>query len=120
MKVACLQLTTTGNYEKNLKKILILYKKCIFKGADFILTPETSSIMSDDKKKLKEIVYSMKLDPLIKETKKICLKYKKWILIGSLAIKDRVDLRNRSVLIGPSGKVKCYYFVMTNLKVEKL
>ena len=66
MKVACIQLSTGENYEKNLKKILILYKKCISKGADFILTPETSSIMSDDKKKLKEIVHSMKLDSLIR------------------------------------------------------
>ena len=121
MKVACIQLSTGENYEKNLKKILILYKKCISKGADFILTPETSSIMSDDKKKLKEIVHSMKLDSLIRETKKICLKYKKWILIGSLAIKDRVDLRNRSVLIGPSGKVKCYYdkINMFDVKISK-
>ena len=51
----------------------------------------------------------MNNDPLIKEVKKISKKNKKWILIGSLAIKDGKKYRNRSIMIGPKGNIVAYY-----------
>ena len=37
-------------------------------------------------------------------------RYKKWILIGSLILKiGKNKLVNRSILISPKGKIKCYY-----------
>ena len=36
-------------------------------------------------------------------------KYKKWILIGSLIIKNKKKLFNRSVLIDDKGKIKTFY-----------
>ena len=51
----------------------------------------------------------MKKDPLVKDIKKISKKNKKWILIGSLPIKDRRKLRNRSIMISPKGNIAAYY-----------
>ena len=63
----------------------------------------------------------MKADPLIKEIKKIAKKFKKWILIGSLSIKDGKKYRNRSIMIGPNGKIVKYYdkISMFDVKLTK-
>ena len=51
----------------------------------------------------------MNKDPLVKEIKKISKKNKKWILVGSIAIKDKDKFRNRSIMIGPKGNIVTYY-----------
>ena len=60
----------------------------------------------------------MKTDPLIKEIKKIAKKFKKWILIGSLSIKDGKKFRNRSIMIGPNGKIVKYYDKISMFNVK--
>jgi len=121
MKVSCIQLSSGENYQKNLKKYLFFLKKAIYKGADLILTPETSSIITEDKKMLIENTYSMKNDIFIRETKILCKRFKRWVLIGSLPIKDRNKLKNRSIMINSSGKIVCYYdkINMFDVKLQK-
>ena len=51
----------------------------------------------------------MSTDPLIKILKLLAKKNKKWILIGSLFLKERNKIRNRSIMINPKGKVDTYY-----------
>ena len=121
MKVSCIQLSSGENYQNNLKKYLYYLKKAIYKGADLILTPETTSIVTDSKKLLLDNSYSMKEDVFIKETKVLCKKFKKWVLIGSLPIKDGNKLKNRSVMINSNGKIASYYdkINMFDVKLEK-
>lgn len=109
MKVACIQLSSTANYDKNCKEILNYINIAITKKSEFIITPETSSIITDDKKKLLKFSYEMKNDPLIKNVKKIAKNKKRWIMIGSLPIKVGKKLRNRSILINHYGKIQKYY-----------
>ena len=109
MKVACIQLSSGENYNKNCKQIIYFINQAIRKKADLIITPETSSIITSDKEKLFGNSYPMKKDPLVKDIKKISKKNKKWILIGSLPIKDRRKLRNRSIMISPKGNIAAYY-----------
>ena len=109
MKVACIQLSSGENYNKNCKQIIYFINQAIRKKADLIITPETSSIITSNKKKLFKNSYPMKQDPLVKDIKKISKKNKKWILIGSLPIKDRGKLRNRSIMISPKGNITAYY-----------
>jgi|TARA_B110000093_G_scaffold65497_1_gene71103 predicted amidohydrolase len=109
MIVSCIQLSSGENYKHNLKKYLHFVKKSINKNADLILTPEMTSIVTDEKNKLLKNSYTMEGDLFIKETKILCRKFKKWILIGSLPIKEKKRLKNRSILINPDGKIICYY-----------
>jgi len=109
MKVACIQLSSGENYNKNFKQIMSYINQAIKNKSDLIITPETSSIITSDKKILFNNTYRMNKDPLIKEIKKISKKNKKWILIGSLPIKDNHKYRNRSIMIGPKGNVVAYY-----------
>ena len=121
MRVACVQLSTTENYTKNIIEIFKFIKQAIKKKADLIITPETSTIMSSDKNILYKFSYSMNKDPFVKKIKIMCKKYKKWILIGSISVKDKNKLRNRSILIGPKGNIIKYYdkINMFDVKVSK-
>jgi predicted amidohydrolase len=108
-KVSCIQFCSGKNIEKNLKISKFLILKAIKKNSDLIITPETSSLFGLNKKKLIEITTSMHKDTYLAEIRKIAKKYKKWILVGSVIIKDQGKIKNRSVLLNPKGKVQVYY-----------
>jgi len=109
MKVACIQLSTNESIDLNYKKIIYFIEEAIKNKADFIVTPEASSILTDDKKVLFHKSYTMFNDPLVKKVQQISKKNKKWILLGSLFIKDKKKLKNRSILISSNGSIKEYY-----------
>ena len=109
MKVACIQSSAGENYNKNFKQIIKLINQSIKNKADLIITPETTSLITSDKKILYKNTFKMNADPLIKKIKEIAKQNKKWILLGSLPIKDKTKYRNRSVMINPNGKIVAYY-----------
>ncbi len=109
-RVSCIQLCSSDNVEYNLKKTKQLILKAVKQKTNFILTPEVSSKISLDKKKLLKTATSMDKDFYLLGIKEMAKKYKKWILIGSLILKiGKNKLVNRSILISPNGKIKCYY-----------
>jgi len=109
MKVACIQSSAGENYNKNFKQIIKLINQSIKNKADLIITPETTSLITSDKKILYKYTFKMSADPLIKQVKEIAKQNKKWILIGSLSIKEKTKYRNRSIMINPTGKIVAYY-----------
>ena len=109
MKVACIQSSAGENYNKNFKQIIKLINQSIKNKADLIITPETTSLITSDKKILYKNTFKMNADPLIKKVKEIAKQNKKWILLGSLPIKDKTKYRNRSIMINPNGKIVAYY-----------
>ena len=109
MKVACIQSSAGENYNKNFKQIVKLINQSIKNKADLIITPETTSLITSDKKILYKYTFKMSTDPLIKKLKEIAKQNKKWILIGSLPIKEKTKYRNRSIMINPTGKIVAFY-----------
>ncbi len=109
MKVACIQSSAGENYNKNFKQIIRLINQSIKNKADLIITPETTSLITDNKQILYKNTFRMKDDPLIKKIKEIAKKNRRWILIGSLPIKEKNKYRNRSIMVNPSGKISAYY-----------
>ncbi len=109
-RVSCIQLCSSDNVELNLKKTKKFIIKAVKQKTDFILTPEVSSKISLNKKKLLKTATSMDKDIYLIGIKELAKKYKKWILIGSLILKIKKNkLVNRSILLSPLGKIKCYY-----------
>ena len=109
-RVSCIQLKSNSSIQTNFIKTERLIKKAVGQKADFILTPEASSLFTLNKKKLLKQCTSMNKDEYLKGIKRLAKKYKKWILIGSLVIKiGKKKLVNRSVLINPKGKIHSYY-----------
>ena len=109
-RVSCIQLKSNSSIQTNFIKTERLIKKAVGQKADFILTPEASSLFTLNKKKLLKQCTSMNKDEYLKGIKRLAKKYKKWILIGSLVIKTgKKKLVNRSVLINSKGKIHSYY-----------
>ncbi len=108
-RVSCIQLCSSDCIKSNLKRSERLIKKAVSQKADLIITPEVSSKFSLNKKKLLEVSTTMNNDSYLLGVKRLAKKYKKWILIGSLIIKNKKKLLNRSVLIDNKGKIKTFY-----------
>ena len=108
-RVSCIQLCSGNCIESNFTKTKKLIIKAVKQKANLIITPEVSSLFSLNKKQLMKTATSMKDDYYLKSTRKLAKLYKKWILIGSLIIKENKKLYNRSVLINPKGLIKVYY-----------
>tara|TARA_Y100001970_G_C14238083_1_gene863159 strand:- start:3002 stop:3799 length:798 start_codon:yes stop_codon:yes gene_type:complete len=109
-RVSCIQLCSSNDVENNFKRTKKLIIKAVKQKTNFILTPEVSSKISLNKKKLLKSAVKMEKDSYIRGIKNLAKKYKKWILIGSLILKDEKNkLVNRSVLISPRGRIKCFY-----------
>ena len=109
-RVSCIQLCSSDNVEYNLKKTKKLILKAVKQKTNFILTPEVSSKISLNKKKLLDTATSMDKDFYLHGIKELAKKYKKWILIGSLILKTgKNKLVNRSILISSKGIIKSYY-----------
>ncbi len=109
-RVSCIQLCSSDNVEHNLNRTKQLIIKAVKQKSHFILTPEVSSKISLNKKKLLNTATSMDKDFYLNGIRVLAKKYKKWILIGSLILKvSKNRLVNRSILISPNGKIKCYY-----------
>ena len=109
-RVSCIQLRSNNSIQSNFIKTERLIKKAIGQKADFILTPEVSSLFTLNKKQLLEKCTSMNKDEYLRGIKRLAKNYKKWILIGSLVIKTgKKKLVNRSVLINSKGKIHSYY-----------
>ena len=79
MKVACIQSSAGENYNKNFKQIVKLINQSIKNKADLIITPETTSLITSNKKILYKNTFKMNNDPLIKKIKEIAKTNKKWI-----------------------------------------
>ena len=108
--VACVQLNSKQSISKNLADTKKYINKACDKGADFILTPEVSNIVSLSKNHLLENTYLEDKDPFLSEIKLLAKKRSVWILLGSIIIKDKMNkLYNRSYLINSSGKIVSKY-----------
>ena len=108
-RVSCIQMCSSDCIKDNLKRSEKLIKKAVSQKANLIITPEVSSKFSLNKKKLLQVATTMNKDFYLLGIKRLAKKYKKWILIGSLIIKNKKKLLNRSVLINNKGKIKTFY-----------
>ena len=77
MKVACIQLNTNEDYNRNFLQTVKLINLALKNNSDLVITPETTSIISDNINKIKKNTFKMVNDPLIQRCKKLSKKCKK-------------------------------------------
>ena len=108
-KVACIQMNSQADIYDN---ILFAKNKIIYaskKGAKLILLPENCFLMTKNKKQLQEFSFIEANHPGINEMKRIAKSLGIWIVIGSVNIKDKKRIFNRSLLIDNQGRIKGRY-----------
>jgi len=112
VRVALVQLCSGDQPLENLIVIEGFVRDAAAKGAQFILTPEVTNIVTNDRDLQKTVLSFEQDDPTLARLTALAGELGVWILIGSLALKtDDVDGRfaNRSFLIDPSGEIKARY-----------
>ena len=112
MRVALVQLTSSNDPAANLRLVEGFIRDAHAGGAHFILTPETTNIISSSRKQQAVVLHTETDDPSLARLTALAKELGVWLLIGSLGLKTGdADGRfaNRSFLISPVGEIVARY-----------
>ncbi|MCK8463258.1 carbon-nitrogen hydrolase family protein [Aliiroseovarius sp. S1339] len=112
MKTALIQFTAGDDPDANLKTVRAMIRDATGAGAEFVLTPEVSNVLSNSRRHQDVVLHLEVEDPFLKAMQAEAKALGIWLLIGSLAIKTGdADGRfaNRSFLITPEGTITARY-----------
>ncbi|MCC3303200.1 carbon-nitrogen hydrolase family protein [Sneathiella sp. HT1-7] len=117
---ACVQMTSKGNVQENLYLATALIREAASAGADFIATPEVTNMLEPHKSEARAKAQFQENDITLKAFRALAEETGKWILAGSLVIKNPDDdrLANRSFLIRPDGDIAAQYDKIHMFDVE--
>ncbi len=121
MRAGLVQLTAGANPTTNVPKTLDLIRQAAAQGADFVLTPEVTNIVSMDRRHQANVLHREADDPTLAAMKDQARALGVWLLIGSLAVKTHdADGRfaNRSFLVAPDGRIVARYDKIHMFDVE--
>jgi predicted amidohydrolase len=109
-RAACVQLRSSDDVVENIRTASELIRAARAKGADFIATPENTTLMAADGGAKLERSFSEETDPALPAFRQLAEETGAWLLIGSLAIKvSDAKTANRSFLIDPKGRIAARY-----------
>jgi predicted amidohydrolase len=104
------QLRSSDDVDKNIRTTAALIRQARAEGADFIATPENTTLMAPDGGAKLEHSYTEEHDPALPVFCALAEELGIWLLIGSLAIKvGAAKTANRSFLINPEGRIAARY-----------
>jgi predicted amidohydrolase len=110
MRAALVQLTVSDDPAENLPRTLTALRQAADGGADLILTPECTNLLSSDRAWQAQVLREEDGDPTLAALRRAVPG--RWLLIGSLGVKSgEADGRfaNRSFLIAPDGAIAARY-----------
>jgi predicted amidohydrolase len=109
-RAACVQLRSTDDVAENIRATSDLIREAKAKGAQFIATPENTTLMAPDGGAKLERSFDEAHDPALPALTALAEELGVWLLIGSLAIKvSDTKTANRSFLIDPKGRIAARY-----------
>lgn len=112
MKAALLQTTSSDDPEKNALAISEMIAEAVAGGAEFVLTPEVSNIVSFSRSLQNRVLRKEEDDAFLAAMKAAALQHRIWLSVGSIALRtDDPDGRfaNRSFVIDPQGQIVARY-----------
>ncbi len=109
-KAALVQLRSGRSVERNVSDALDLIARASSQGADYIQTPECTTLLELDPERLKAETFPEAGNPALAAFAEAARKHGVWLHIGSAAVKvDDGRLANRSYLFRPDGSVAASY-----------
>jgi len=109
-KAACVQLRSTDDVHQNIRDASHLIREAARDGAQFIATPENTTLMAPDAGAKLDKSCPESDDPALPVFRQLAEELGIWLLIGSLAIKvSGHKTANRSFLVNPHGRVAARY-----------
>ncbi len=109
-RAACVQLRSSDDVAENIRTTSGLIREAKGKGAQFIATPENTTLMAPDGGAKLAQSFDEAHDPALPAFSRLAEELGIWLLVGSLAIKvSDTKTANRSFLIDPKGRVAARY-----------
>jgi deaminated glutathione amidase len=109
-KAACVQLRSTDDVAENIRTTSELIREAKSRGAQFVATPENTTLMAPDGGAKLASSHDEARDPALPAFCALAEELGIWLLIGSLAIKvSETKTANRQFLIGPRGRITARY-----------
>ena len=109
-RAACVQLRSSDDVSENIQIASSLIREAKAAGADFIATPENTTLMAPDGGAKLERSFTQERDPALPDFRALAAELGVWLLIGSLAIKvSETKTANRSYLLDPKGSIAAQY-----------
>ena len=109
-RAACVQLRSSDDVRDNIRTTSELIREAKGKGAQFVATPENTTLMAPDGGAKLAQSFDETHDPALPAFAHLAEELGIWLLVGSLAIKvSDTKTANRSFLIDPKGRVAARY-----------
>jgi predicted amidohydrolase len=109
-KAACVQLRSSDDVVDNIATTSVLIREAAVRGAQFIATPENTTLMAPDAGAKLAQSFDEARDPALPVFAALAKELGVTLLIGSLAIKvSETKTANRSFLIAPDGRIAARY-----------
>ena len=109
-KAAAVQMRTGIDVGRNVEAAVRLIRDAAAAGADYVLTPEMTTILDRDRERLLAAISPENSDPSLVRFRALAAELAIHVHIGSMAIKLSDDgVANRSFLIGPDGAIVARY-----------
>jgi predicted amidohydrolase len=109
-KAACVQLRSSDDVQQNIDSASALIRDAARQGAQFIATPENTTLMAPDGGAKLDKSFSESHDPALPAFRALAEELNVWLLVGSLAINTGDGkTANRSFLLGPRGRIVARY-----------
>src|ERR1700689_1183575 len=86
-KAACIQLRSSDDVQANINEASVLIRQAARQGAQFIATPENTTLMAPDGGAKLDRSFSERDDPALPAFRSLAEELSLWLLVGSLAIK---------------------------------
>lgn len=112
MRAALVQLNVSDDPAANLPETLAWIRAAARGGAEFVLTPECTNLLSTSRSHQKTVLRHEEDDPTLAALRAEARAQGIWLLIGSLALLTHDEdgrFANRSFLIGPDGAIVARY-----------
>jgi predicted amidohydrolase len=121
MRAALVQLCSGDDPALNLPATEALVREAAAGGAELILTPECTNLVSASRAVQAAELATEDADPTLERLRAVAAELGVWLLIGSLGLRTRDPdgrFANRSLLVGPDGAVRARYDKIHMFDVE--
>lgn len=109
-KVACIQMNSGRSVEANVEAAEALIRSAAASGAQYVLTPEMTTILDRDKVNLLAQIEAEDTDSSLQRFRELARELAIHLHIGSMAIRlPDAHIANRSFVIAPNGAVIARY-----------
>ena len=109
-RIGLVQMTSGPDVAANLEAVSRLVREAAAKGAAYVLTPEITTLLENDRAKLFVATRPEEGNPAIAHFRSLARELEIWLHVGSMGVLKSADkIANRALLISPEGVVTARY-----------